>query len=337
MNFLSELEGLSGENLCSAALRLLLIRSQELREGFVDVISRRNRKGPIMLDSHFSCTLEEPTEESGRWGRLDLLLEVDDAVIGVENKLNAGFQKDQPRKYLDTVLQRAGALQGIRGKDYKGIVAVLAPESRNEEIEKVVSRDDRLLGLTWEEILDDFKRSEEVLDPGTKVLLRSLDSYMRQQITLFPDWKRWMPHLCEKFVSKGTAYQRKVVGKVWQFFPDAGVRLSFGDTWCGYWFADGSRDTKGWYGFVSKKEIIQGAKNNAEFIIAVPFEVPLPKKFFREIQLKDGPKFIEASWIHSWAIELDDSWGQPYAWRQRLQPLVDAYDRIVNKGRSGNP
>ncbi len=328
MDFLSELQGLSGENLCSATLRLLLIRSQDLRERLINLISRENRIGPIMPGSHFSCTIEEPTEDSGRWGRLDLFLEMSDAVVGIENKLYAGFQEGQPHKYLNTVSQRAKALAAIRGKHYQGLVAVLAPKSRNTEIEAHIGEDEGLLALTWEEILDDFFHSAENLDSETKVLLHALDSYIRQQISLFPEWARWTPHLRRRFDHGGSPLQRTVVRKVWQFFPDAGGRLSSGATWCGYYFTDRSLVTKGWYGFVPKEEVVDGAKNEVEFIISVSFDVPFPENVFRKIKLKAGPSFIGSNEIYSWAIELDDSWSQPDSWMHHLQPLSDAYESI---------
>lgn len=328
MDFLSELQGLSGENLCSATLRLLLIRSQDLRERLINLISRENRTGPIMPGSHFSCTIEEPTEDSGRWGRLDLFLEMSDAVVGIENKLYAGFQDGQPHKYLSTVSQRANALAIIRGKHYQGLVAVLAPKSRNAEIKVVIGENESLLFLTWEEILSDFSSTAESMDSETKVLLSALNSYIRQQISLFPEWVRWIPHLRRRFDRGGTPLQRTVVGKVWQFFPDAGGRLSSGATWCGYYFTDRSLNTRGWYGFVPKEEVVRGARNEVEFIVAVSFDVTFPENVIREIQLKRGPNFIGSSEIFSWAIELDDSWSQPESWMHHLQPLSDAYERI---------
>jgi hypothetical protein len=328
MDFLSELQGLSGENLGSATLRLLLIRSQDLRERLISLISRENRIGPIMLGSHFSCTIEEPTEDSGRWGRLDLFLEMSDAVVGIENKLYAAFQEGQPHKYLNTVSQRAKALATIRNKHYQGLVAVLAPKSRKTTIEAVIGENDGLLVLTWEEVLDDLSHSAENLDSETKVLLHALASYIRQQISLFPEWARWTPHLRRRFDHGGTPLQRTIVGKVWQFFPDAGGRLSSGATWCGYYFTDRSLNTRGWYGFVPKEEIVHGAKNKVEFIVAVSFDVPFPETVFRKIQLKAGPSFIGSSDIYSWTIELDNSWSEPDSWMHHLQPLYDTYETI---------
>lgn len=47
----------------------------------------------------------------------------------------------------------------------------------------------------------------------------------------------------------------------------------------------------GWYGFIPKAEIVQGAKNEVEFIIAVSFDVAFSDTVFRKITLKDGPGF----------------------------------------------
>lgn len=330
MNLLSELEGLSGENLCSATLRLLLIRSQDLRDQFINLLSRECRSGPITLGSIFARTLEEPTEDSGRWGRLDLLLEISDAVIGIENKLYAAFQAGQPHKYLQSVSQRAEGLAKIRGNYLQPIVAVLAPRSRSSEIATVISKNEALLALDWDEVLSSFRKATDSLDSETRILLHSLDSYIRQQTSLFPDWAKWTPHLFRKFDNGGTPLQRKVVGKVWSLFPDAGRRLSSGATWCGYYFTDRSLGTNGWYGFVPKGEVLHNVRNEVEFIIAVSFEVPFKEEAFREIQLKSGPTFIGAEKIHCWAIDWDNSWSEPEFWRQHLLPLSDAYERIRN-------
>lgn len=204
----------------------------------------------------------------------------------------------------------------------------MAPKSRTAEIKVVIGENESLLVLTLEEILSDFYNTAESMDSETKVLLSALNSYIRQQISLFPEWVRWMPHLRRRFDRGGTPLQRTVVGKVWQFFPDAGGRLSSGATWCGYYFTDRSLNTRGWYGFVPKEEVVRGARNEVEFIVAVSFDVTFPENVIREIQLKSGPNFIGSSEIFSWAIELDDSWSQPESWMHHLQPLSDAYERI---------
>src|SRR5712692_6695611 len=55
MNLFSEIEGLRGENLTTAILRVLLLRSQDLRERFIRLVSDNCRLGPLTLGEHFSC------------------------------------------------------------------------------------------------------------------------------------------------------------------------------------------------------------------------------------------------------------------------------------------
>lgn len=328
MNLLSELEGLSGENLCSAVLRLLLIRSQDLRDSFINLLSRECRSGPITSGSDFSCALEQPTEDSGRWGRLDLLLETGDAVIGLENKLYAEFQEGQPHKYVDTITKRAVGLTNLRQRKYRAVVAVLAPQSRSTEVKGVIGADDRFLSIDWEEVLELLRQVGEGLDPTTSVLLHSLDRYIQQQIALFPDFARWIPHIQRRFDSRGTPLQQELVGKIWQFFPDPGRRLSYGDTWCGYYFTDAKAGTRGWYGFVPKAELSQGARNEAELIIATSFDVPFQDPPFHQVELVVGPRFIGANEIHVWSIDYDEAWAKPDAWTKYLKPLHESYAHI---------
>ena len=63
MNIFSETEGLEGEDLITAILRVLLLRSQEVRERFVTLLSEESHLGPIELQSHFSCLLQRTTED----------------------------------------------------------------------------------------------------------------------------------------------------------------------------------------------------------------------------------------------------------------------------------
>lgn len=330
MNLLSELENLAGENLCSAVLRLLLLRSHEIRTLFLDLLSREYRSGPLRLGSHFACLREQFTDDSGRRGRLDILIETSNAVIGLENKLHAGFQEGQPHKYFTTIEQYSKGLSELRKTQYRPIIAVLAPQSRTEEIKSIIGNEEHFLIIKWEELFDYLSRAEPHLDHKTKILLQELQSYVYQQITVFPDFTRQFPHLRRKFEPRGTPLQRELVGKLWQFFPDPGSRLSSGNSWVGYYFTEPSKGTHAWYGFVPEKEIKSGVKNTAELIIATSFMVPFQDPPFREIELTAGPKFIGASEIHAWAVDFDENWHTPEVWREKLKPLWEAYESVIN-------
>ena len=104
MDVFSEIEGLSGENLGSALFRYLIFNSYEVRDSVITLFSDRSPIGPISYTSHFACRTEYPTshKEFGD-GRLDILIQLDDVVIGIENKFFAQFQENQPKKYVQTL------------------------------------------------------------------------------------------------------------------------------------------------------------------------------------------------------------------------------------------
>lgn len=335
MNVLSELEGLSGEQLCSAVLRVLLIRSQDLRDRFCDRLSASSRSGPVTSGSRFSCTLEESTLDSGDRGRLDLLLETEDAVVGVENKLSAAFQKDQPRKYLKTVNDRANSLRESRRTKHRALVAVLVPEHRVPEAEKLVGGDSNFLVVRWEELLETFTAARDDLDPLAAVLVRSLGSFVRAKCDLFPGVRQQLAYVRRLFEPGGTESQRQLVRWLWGFFPDAGGRLGASKDWCGYHFTDG-KEHRGWYGFVAKSLVKQGAANPAELIIATSFNVAFSEPRFRPVEVIPGflPSIPDEE-VHGWAVDFDDSWGTENKWRDVLRPLRDAYDK-VRGGKSGS-
>jgi len=334
VNLLAEIEGLSGENLTTSVLRLLLLRSEEIREEFIKLLSSNSRAGPFTSGSHFSCILEQYTEEadSTRWGRLDLLIETTDAVIGLENKLFAEFQEGQPQKYLETIRKHSIHLAEFRHTSLLYLVAVIAPQSRYKDVSDRIGDDEHLLSVPWEDVIDVIDVPADCLDQDTKVLLRSLKSFLEERLAFIPKFSEWVPHLRRRFNERGTAFQQDVVRKIWEFFPDAGPRLSAGATWAGYYFPSKVKHLHGWYGYIPSNEIEHGSRYNAELIIATSFPVQLPNPPFRPIKLNRGPKFLGLKTdIFTWAIDYDETWAKPQIWRYSLIPIYKAVENLVNR------
>ena len=96
----------------------------------IRTISDISPVGPIIVNKHFSVFTEvsartgqqendeassDDAEEAeyselSTQGRIDILIQTDDAVVGVENKFGADFQKGQPGKYFDLVRTKAKQL-----------------------------------------------------------------------------------------------------------------------------------------------------------------------------------------------------------------------------------
>jgi hypothetical protein len=141
MNLFTELEGLSGEGLATAGLRLLLLRSPACKEAFVRELDALSPFGPLLSNSHFSCYTEHPThDESEGSGRLDLCIELDDVVVGIEVKLSAVFQPSQPAKYEAELKRMVGVLTELRRQEVRHFLVVLAPERRRSEIAHSLTR-----------------------------------------------------------------------------------------------------------------------------------------------------------------------------------------------------
>lgn len=337
MDFLSEIAGLKGENLCSAVLRLLLLRSYELRERFVAMVSDNNLLGPIVVRNTFSCTTEEPTSGDNGSGRLDVYIELDDAVIGVENKIWAGFQSGQPQKYLDSVEQRARILSTLRSRKLRPLVVVLAPKGRETEVRRRTGQSKNFVFLSWEDVLDNFLGLAQIqsLDEETRLLLRGLNEYVNLQIAFLPEWQRWLPHIRREFVERGSTWQKEIVRRVWEFFPEPAGRMGCGETWCGYYFGGSSKELLGWYGFADASEIQENScDDGSRFIITTLFDVKFDDEAVERVTMRAGSnwfgiedKNIE---VHAWALKLHVSeiaqeFELPDRWQKLLSPLVEKY------------
>ncbi|MGO9931898.1 MAG: PD-(D/E)XK nuclease family protein [Steroidobacteraceae bacterium] len=325
MNIFEEIEGLDGENLVTALFRVLLLRSEEIRQTVIELISKDASFGPIAIDSHFSCVLEQSTREdaSSGSGRLDLMIETDDAVIGVENKLFAGFQQGQPHKYLQATRERAEQLAKLREGQYNYYVVVIAPQSRGDEIQKHIADDNHLIFLKWETVLNEISSRSAEYDTLTAAITKSFAEYVTDRVAFIPKFNKWVPHLQRAFEPHGTILQRRVIAELKPMLPGPGVRLGSGKDWVGYYLCVGLLDRYGWFGFVnSRVAISSGANRASELIVVTSFPLSLPTTDFRTVRLHNS-RFLynKPLDLHAWAINYDVSWHDADRWRRAFEPL----------------
>jgi hypothetical protein len=325
MNFFDEVEGLKGENFVTAVFRFLLLRSEELREGFINLVSDECHLGPITSGEHFACMKEKPTEdqESGRYGRLDLIIEISDAVIGVENKLFAGFQEGQPGKYLETLSDQSKKLKDLRGTDFRHVLVILAPSRRSDEIKAKIIGNDHYVFLSWEKVIKTLTDPARLLDPMTAVILQGFKQFIEGKMAFMPHFSKWVPHLKRRFDPYGSPLQRKVVNTLWDFFPGSSQRPSQGDKYYGYYFCNFPTPHSAWYGFVDQSFISEGSANQAELIIVTSFPASLDTPPFRPIILKQKDYLGEdKEIITAWAVDYQKDWDNPKKWSDELRPLT---------------
>jgi hypothetical protein len=105
-------------------------------------------------------------------GFIDLVIETSTHVIGVEVKLNAEFQDDQPKKYLKNIQTRAGG-----GKNH--VIVVLAPLGRETEVKGVLpDRGGIFRFARWECLLKVLvEDSDASPDQSLRFLVSGLNQY----------------------------------------------------------------------------------------------------------------------------------------------------------------
>lgn len=321
MNLFEEIEGLSGEPLTSALLRLLILRSQEIRDEFVNFISSHSPIGPVTSSSHFSCYTEHTTfdEETG-YGRIDIMLEFDDAVVGIENKLFADFQEGQPEKYIKTISEIASSLSAIRHRDIRWFLVILVPKIRHSEVvELVEGKAKNITILNWEDLIPCLEKCIDKLDPISKVIASEFFDFVRFRISFIPNFSQWVPHLRKTFESRGSDLQRELVGRLWDFFPNGGDRLSFGDTWVGYYFSPESQGLKGWYGFVPASDLEGSDIRPAELIVVTSYPVEISSHYVKPTTLVPSNFIGTGDNQYTWIVDFDDEWSSPERWAKELK------------------
>ena len=313
MNLFAEIEGLRGENLSSALLRFVFLRSQDARTQLADLLT--GLTGTSFSAMHrFACILEGSTDDANHGsGRIDLLVEMDDALVGIENKFNAGFQQGQPEKYLHSLCQRAEKLSdgGFISKK-RHLLVILAPKDRHGEIQKKIDelpadQKDLCRFLSWEEMLAAFREVAPTQDSKTREVISYFDGYVNRYLrqSFFHQKHNWLQSL-EQWMPYGSERQRQVVSELCDFFPNVGGRLSYGETWVGYYFGN-----KGWFGFTVKSAIATTCRpieqqRQAELLIVVGFDISSTpaQDIFHLISMKNKG-FGGAPERSAWAVDYE--------------------------------
>lgn len=325
MDIFSEIEGLSGENLSSALLSYLIFNSREIRDSMISLLSEKSPAGPITYSSHFACRAEYPTnDEKYGNGRLDILIQLDDAAVGIENKFFSSFQNNQPKKYLDSITSVANSLHEINKSETRSLLYILCPESRKEEAKKEIENPENTAIITWEEVISTIIKVDNVSDPVVKIVQREFLQYLKHQFSFIYDFERKVVHLRKLFPDYGTTLQEEVVRKLWSLFPSSGPRLSKGKTWLGYYFYPNPEiGRRGWFGFVNSEEIDGKNDNAAELIIASTYKPNGLSEGIKEVKLVNDNFIGSPGNTYYWIIDFDATWNNVDIWRETIKPFWD--------------
>lgn len=331
MDIFSSIEGQSGEALGSTLLSYLIFNSNEIREAFISLLSDHSPIGPIECVSHFSTRTEYPTKNNNLGnGRLDLLIQLDDVLIGIENKFFAEFQDNQPKKYEKSLVEAAESLASIHQRKITPVIFVLCPESRATHAQNATADIHSSAVVTWEKILITFEKVEKITNPVSQIVLDQFVKYLKRHFSFIPSFERKLPHLRNQFPDYGTTIQHEMISKLWSVFPYPGPRLSNGKSWLGYYFfADPDIEDVGWYGFVPSSEIKGETAGTAELVIATTY-TPDFSPSFEKCELHDDNFIGKQGQSHFYKVNFDESWDSLDKWRANLTPLWEAIPKDIN-------
>lgn len=327
MNLLQEFEGLFGEVLASAALRVIVLTNPRARDAVIDVLSEASLSGPLSSNSHFACYRELGTKDraTGAAGRLDLVLEMDDAVIGVEAKFKAEFQEGQPGKYVNTLEAHAVLLRQLRSAAVRSQVIIVAPHSRREEARQLAPD---CAFVSWEKLVEAVRTDSSSQHPG---LERDFASFVQARLEFLPSLERDLPHLTRSFDPKGSELQCAFLGKIyWHALGLRGGRLSRAADSCGYYLWSGNEV---WFGFRPSDE--SPSVRGASLTLASLREFELPDPPFRRaephkpviLSSRGGPVTARYHWIVSVSKEWRD--------QAHVRDLFFAVTSVAPPGESG--
>lgn len=315
MNLLQEFEGLFGENLGTAALRVILHDNRVAREAIIDLLSDASPAGPLVSDSHFACYREFCTaDESGRSGRLDLVVELDNAVIGIEAKFFAPIQPEQPTKYWPTLLMRAELLSKLRGAPGSVVpqLFLLAPEASRLTYQPFLARSSF---LSWEAVAQAVARAVQLNTSST--VERDFVAFVKGKLDFLPRLDRELPHLTRTWQPKGSELQCTFLSAV--YFTALGLsggRLTRRSDWCGYYLPGESS-----LGFGPSQDASQlGASlflesQNDLKLNESPFSRCVTTQPSSEVQSPVPSRF-------RWYVKVTPEWKDPLFVRRLFEPVV---------------
>jgi len=318
MQLFRALEGLSGEQLATGGLRLLLLRSQACRDAFLKPLANAFPAWPLSTTSHFSCYAEYATtdEVEGR-GRIDLILELDDAVVGVEVKLGAALQSGQPRKYVEELDRVAGLLGQVRRREMPSLLTVLAPGSRRTEVNDILAVVPRSAFLAWEDVLTAL-RDAEGGDQFVSVLIAEFDQYLRDALDFLPRFAEWAPRLRAAWKPGGTAEQHKLLRALSTILPGRAGRMAGGDSWVGYYFTpDGPDAARSWIGFLPSSRADRRDEHALLVVSTSRPVVPQATADYSPVHISP-PNNVDGLSVDSWEIRFNPSWTTAADWTGRL-------------------
>ncbi len=333
-------------------LTYLLHRSPELRDSTIKEINHclELRAVRLQWEDHFSITREWSTKSSDPdvdGGRLDVLMEIDKAVIGIEAKLNAKLADDQPRKYIKAISTYAGKLAALRGTNVHPVCVVLIPAGRKQEtvarIKSIPSHTDiAVCTLSWEDLFSAWRQSRAT-DPVATFLADELEHLVLTETGTREDFDLLLPKTRMGLTEEDDGGHLEFIGWLYSAFRDSErpvmrvqptqPRKRSDRTYLGYYFAGNPDGLWGWYGFVAPQYVGDTGSAEPALVMGTDFPVEgLDPSVFAPVHFTHPDFYAGAKWW--WRIRFDRRWSNRMDWQNALAPLRVA---VENESKARKP
>ncbi len=334
MNILEALEKASGpETLATAALRFLILHGQPIRREVLRALSRASRHGSILSESHFACYREHRVYNGDKYvGRLDLVIETDNVVAGIESKFYATFTTDQPGKYLPHLQAHARALRELRRtSDIRPELFVLAPESRRDELQTVLEAQG-IDFVSWEELLRQIEQAIHDADELSQAVSRDLKHYVNNHLSYLADVRHELEAgaLLRSFPPQGTETQAKVMSAIRDVIGAPESRIDRDKSWCGFYVTRRTDNNGPSYLGMFPENRFEGSGTAVRVVFATMEPFQLDPQWFTPytpargavflITRAGGKKYSKAR--YHWQVKLDAAWEDANLVRRLFEPVV---------------
>ena len=254
MIFFEAIGGLKLENQTSAVLHYLFVNSETFRREFVEHIKGQFSPSELPRFSNgIVCQCEIGPKDVGR---IDLLIEADNCLLAIENKLWAEFQPDQPTKYRP-ILEEHSEKKFNDRSCYR--LLVVAPSQRKKEIKKHLKEQGATdcIVVYWQDIRKKMlKPAQQKGNKRVQVIAELLDEFIEQQISKYANLDFPQKKLIGSTAKITNQYQRDFLYAMQSTFSNFKLsRMGFGkDTYGGFYFRVSETSPSNWFGFHNSDE-----------------------------------------------------------------------------------
>jgi hypothetical protein len=189
----------------SGLFKYFFLNSKVFRTQFLDLLAGSIGSEDIFTDNTMiSCKVEVQSKDSklDEDGRIDIVIILDNLVLGIESKFDAGIDLNQEIKYIQEIVK----LKNAYNKEY-AYFTIITPEHRKETANKALENSKRhdeackvFSGITWEKIknkcidkcLDRFKEEDSA---EIFFLIKHFKEYLERSIGPIKFFDQLMYHL----------------------------------------------------------------------------------------------------------------------------------------------